>query len=139
MRNLINRLKHKDQKEKIRSAIKHAFKYDKNVLIEEFINGTEVSCGVYFNGTNIQVLPITEIVSNNDFFDYNAKYNGESNEITPARIQKSIEQDIHKTSISIYKKMNLRGICRIDYIIMEKILYIKNVKIAIFFEKMWES
>ena len=97
-------------------AIKNAFSYDNKVIIESFIDGIELSCGVYFDGNQINALPITEIVSENDFFDYEAKYEGKAEEITPARISDQITLDIQKTTIDIYKKLNLSGICRVDFI-----------------------
>ncbi len=79
------------------------------------------------DGINITALPITEIVSENDFFDYEAKYEGKSEEITPARINISLTLEIQKTSISIYEKMKLEGICRIDYIIQDDIPFIIEI------------
>ena len=107
-----------NNKKELVPAINNAFKYDKKVLIESFIDGTEISCGVYFDGTKINALPITEIVTENEFFDYEAKYDGKADEITPARISKSLTVAVQKTTIDIYKKIKLSGICRIDYIIM---------------------
>ena len=76
---------------------------------------------------NVKSLPITEIKTENEFFDYSAKYEGKSKEITPARINTVIMSKIKKTTIEVYKKMNLSGICRIDYIIMQKIPYIIEI------------
>ena len=109
------------------SAIQKALKYDDQVIIEEFINGIEISSGVFYNGKEIIALPITEIISDNDFFDYEAKYHGKSKEITPARINKKKTKEIQETSINIYKKMQLKGICRIDYIIMKDKIYIIEI------------
>jgi len=109
------------------NAIHKASEHDNEVLIESFVDGTEISCGVYFDGINITALPITEIVSENDFFDYEAKYEGKSEEITPARINSKLTLEIQKTSISIYEKMKLEGICRIDYIIQEDIPFIIEI------------
>jgi D-alanine-D-alanine ligase len=109
------------------NAIHKASEHDNEVLIESFVDGTEISCGVYLDGINITALPITEIVSENDFFDYEAKYEGKSEEITPARINSKLTLEIQKTSISIYEKMKLEGICRIDYIIQEDIPFIIEI------------
>lgn len=109
------------------NAIHKASEHDNEVLIESFLDGTEISCGVYFDGINITALPITEIVSENDFFDYEAKYEGKSEEITPARIDSKLTLEIQKTSISIYEKMQLEGICRIDYIIQVGIPFIIEI------------
>ena len=74
---------------------------------------------MYNNGKTIQSLPITEIVTENEFFDYQAKYEGKSEEITPARIREELTNEIQKTTVAIYKAMQLNGICRIDYIIQD--------------------
>jgi len=108
-------------------AIRNAFSHDKKVIIESFINGTEVSCGVYFDGNKVSALPITEIVSENDFFDYEAKYEGKAQEITPARISDQLASKIQKTTIDIYTKMQLSGICRIDFIIKNNKPYIIEI------------
>ena len=98
-------------------AIKLASVHDHEVIIEEYIKGTEVSCGILKIKDQINLLPITEIVSENDFFDYDAKYNNKSEEITPARITKNETKLIHQTTEKIYKELGLKGICRIDFII----------------------
>ena len=115
------------KKAALSKALKDAFLHDHKVIIESFINGTEVSCGVYFDGKQANALPITEIVSENDFFDYEAKYEGKSQEITPARISDSLTSEIQTTTIDIYKKMNLSGICRVDFIIQNDKPYILEI------------
>ena len=111
------------QESEIETAIKFALKHDNKVLIEQFIDGTEVSCGVMVLNNEITSLPITEIVSENEFFDFQAKYQGLSQEITPARISHNLTLKIQKTTEEIYKKMELRGLCRVDFIIMGGIPY----------------
>jgi len=113
----ISKVKHESN---LTTAINFALEHDKKVLIEQFIDGTEISVGVFFNGKSIQALPITEIISENEFFDYQAKYEGKSQEITPARISKKLTTEIQKTTIEIYRKMQLSSICRVDYIIMNQ-------------------
>tara|TARA_X000000368_G_C22999628_1_gene698361 strand:+ start:548 stop:1513 length:966 start_codon:yes stop_codon:yes gene_type:complete len=108
------------KKSDLETAITHALEHDNKVLIEKSINGTEISVGVFSNGKSIEAFPITEIVSKNDFFDYEAKYKGKSEEITPARISKTLTKHIQKETVEIYKRMELTGICRIDYIIQDK-------------------
>ena len=115
------------KKAALSKALKDAFLHDHKVIIESFINGTEVSCGVYFDGKQANALPITEIVSENDFFDYEAKYEGKSQEITPARISNQLTSEIQTTTIDIYKKMNLSGICRVDFIIQNDKPYILEI------------
>lgn len=120
----VSKVSSQDELEK---AINAAFAHDKQVLIEQFIDGIEVSCGVYADGKKVHTLPITEIVSENDFFDYEAKYEGKSEEITPARINESLTKNIQQNTECIYKQMGLEGICRIDYIIMNNTPYIIEI------------
>ncbi len=115
------------KKEDLTKAINSALQHDNKVLIEQFIDGIEISCGVYTNKNNIQALPITEIVTENEFFDYQAKYEGKSQEITPARISKKLTIEVQKLTTDIYKAMELSGICRIDYIIMNEKPYIIEI------------
>ena len=113
--------------DEIKDAIQNALLHDNTVLIEQFIDGTEVSCGVGIIDDKITAFPITEIVSKNDFFDFDAKYKGLSEEITPARISESLRFKIKRISEKIYLKMNLKGICRIDFIIMNETPYIIEI------------
>jgi len=98
-------------------AIENAFKYDDEILVEEFLQGTEVTCGVITIEGRVTALPITEIRSKSAFFDYKAKYEGNSVEVTPAEIDPVVAGNIQRTSEFIYKKLGFKGICRIDYII----------------------
>ena len=107
-----------ERKEDIDSAIEAAFAEGETVIVEENLDGTEVTCGIYRSIDGIKALPLTEIVTGNLFFDYDAKYNGESEEITPARIDPDITKEIQELSIRIYQLMNLRSIARIDYMIV---------------------
>jgi D-alanine-D-alanine ligase len=100
-------------------AIEKAFTHDDNVLVESFLSGTEVTCGVHNLNGDVQTLPITEIISENDFFDFEAKYEGKSKEITPARISNEIAKKVSERTIEIYKLLNLDGIARIDFIITD--------------------
>lgn len=102
-------------------ALQKAFKEDKEVLIESFLDGTEVSVGVIkYNGKTILV-GITEIVSHNEFFDYEAKYEGASEEITPARIDEDTRKRIEEISIRAYDSLQMTGISRSEYIIVNGI------------------
>ena len=114
-------------KKNLYSAIKKGLKYDNKIIIEEFINGMEISVGVFEKLDKIYILPITEIISENDFFDFEAKYKGKSKEITPANLNHRLTQEIQEISKKIYKKMKLKGICRIDYIIQNKVPYIIEI------------
>jgi len=100
-----------------RNAINEAFMHDKDIIVESFIGGTEVTCGVISVDDHLLALPLTEIVSTNDFFDYEAKYHGKAEEITPARINENLTKQIQKETKRIYKLLHLKGIVRIDYII----------------------
>lgn len=101
---------------KIKQAIEKAYTEDDEVLIEEFLDGTEVSVGVITYKGTIKVLPITEIVSENDFFDYEAKYLGKSKEITPARINKEQEKQVSAIAEKVYSVLRLKGFSRAEYI-----------------------
>ncbi len=106
-----------NQAEELHLALDKAFREDNEVIIEEFIAGTEVTCGVIQYEGRIMALPITEIVSKKEFFDFEAKYQGASEEITPARISKEITDKIQNTCEDIYKKLDCRGMIRIDFLI----------------------
>jgi D-alanine-D-alanine ligase len=99
-------------------ALKNAFKEGKTVVAESFLNGTEVTCGVYRSKKGIHALPLTEIVSENDFFDFEAKYKGKSDEITPARVSEEIKENVQNTAKKIYSLLQLRSIARIDFMVV---------------------
>ncbi|MDA9898039.1 D-alanine--D-alanine ligase [Flavobacteriales bacterium] len=105
-------------------AIEKAFQHDNCILIESLLLGTEVTCGVHNLNNEIETFPITEIVSDNEFFDFEAKYEGKSKEITPARISVEWTKKVTERTIQIYKLLNLNGIARIDFIIMNDEPYI---------------
>ncbi len=100
-------------------AIEKAFAEGQEVVIERFIEGTEITCGCYKTKTTQMAFPITEVVTDNEFFDYNAKYNGEVQEITPARISDKLTAEIQQETLRIYDIIGAHGIIRIDYIIPE--------------------
>ncbi|MDR1781006.1 MAG: D-alanine--D-alanine ligase [Tannerella sp.] len=101
----------------LKQAIDHAFAEGNEVMIERFIPGTEVTCGCFKAGNEMTVLPVTEVVPKNEFFDYGAKYNGEVQEITPARISDVLRDKVQQTTSYIYKALGAKGIIRVDYII----------------------
>ena len=107
------------ESQQMQPAIEKAFTEGNEVIIERFIKGTEVSCGCYKTKSKQVVLPITEVVTENEFFDYNAKYNGEVQEITPARISDKLTATIQQETLKIYDMIGAHGIIRIDYIIPE--------------------
>lgn len=98
-------------------AIALAMHESDEVLLEQFIPGTEVTCGCLVLGGELKALPITEVVTKNAFFDYNAKYNGDVEEITPARISPELTAQIQELTRAIYGYVDAEGIIRVDYII----------------------
>ena len=104
------------KKEDLQNALDVAFKEDDEVIIESYLDGTEVSVGVITYKGEVKVLPITEIVSNNDFFDYKAKYLGESQEITPARLTKEQEDKVNVIAKKVYEVLKMKGFSRSEYI-----------------------
>lgn len=106
--------------EQIQPAIELAMKEKgEEVMIEAFMKGIEISCGHYKTKKHEVALPITEVVPANEFFDYNAKYNGEVQEITPARLPQDVTDRVHKINSAIYQILGANGIIRMDYIITE--------------------
>jgi D-alanine-D-alanine ligase len=107
--------------EELGAAIEKAFREDAQVLIEEFVKGREFTCGLFKYQNSFTVLPITEIISSKEFFDYEAKYTpGKSREITPAGITDSLREQIAQTACRVYDALNCRGITRIDFIYREE-------------------
>ncbi|RKS43376.1 D-alanine-D-alanine ligase [Gillisia mitskevichiae] len=102
--------------EDLEQAVKVALKEDDEVIIESFLDGTEVSVGVIMYKGKILALPVTEIVSENEFFDYEAKYLGKSQEITPARISKEQTKKVQDISKLIYSKLKMKGFTRSEFI-----------------------
>lgn len=103
----------------IQPAIERAFHESDEVLIEAFMQGTEITCGCYKTRDKEVVFPITEVVTQNEFFDYGAKYNGQSQEITPARIPEDTAERVRLLTSAIYDILGCSGLIRIDYIITE--------------------
>ena len=105
-------------KEGIKEAVEKAFTESDEVLVEEFVAGREMGCGVMIAGGKEYIFPITEIVSKNDFFDYEAKYTaGMSEEITPADITPEIKAELNRMTLEAYKVCRCRGVVRIDFIV----------------------
>jgi len=116
-----------NQKEQLGEAIEKAFGVDREILVEEYISGTEITCGLTEVDGEMIVLPITEVVSKNEFFDYQAKYEDMSEEITPARISPDLRKACEETSVRVYQTLGCKGIVRIDYIIHDNRLYLLEV------------
>lgn len=106
-------------REQIQPAIAKAFKEGEEVIIEAFMDGTEITCGCYKTKEKSVVFPITEVVTHNEYFDYDAKYNGQVDEITPARIADELRDRVQMLTSAIYDILGAQGIIRIDYIITE--------------------
>lgn len=104
------------QKDQLIPSISKAFKEDDQILIESFLDGIEISVGVIEYNNKVKVLPITEIISENEFFDYEAKYLGKSEEITPARISKVQKKNAEIIAKKVYKILNISGFSRSEYI-----------------------
>lgn len=104
------------KKENLQTAIEKSFKEDDEIIIEQFLDGIEVSVGVMSYKGKTTVLPITEIVSENDFFDYEAKYEGKSQEITPARISEDYRQKTEAIAKKIYETIGMKGFSRSEFI-----------------------
>jgi D-alanine-D-alanine ligase len=109
------------------NGMEEAFQHDDEVIVEQFIKGREVTCGVFFNGKDIVALPVTEIIPLNDFFDYEAKYEGKSNEVTPAEINANTYKKIQEKTIEVYRLLNLSGMVRIDFMLKGATPYFMEV------------
>jgi len=110
----VSKVKSADQ---LQQAIDKAFDQGDDVMIESYLNGTEVTVGCYRTKQKTVVFPVTEVVTDNEFFDYDAKYNGQVQEITPARISQQLTEQLQELTARIYGIMHCNGIIRIDYII----------------------
>ncbi|MEO8570050.1 MAG: D-alanine--D-alanine ligase [Ginsengibacter sp.] len=106
--------------EGLEAAIEKAFKEDDQVLVEEFVKGRELTIGVFKSKGEVIALPITEIITKKEFFDYEAKYLGASDEITPANIDEAIAEKIREAAKKAYRIFNCKGIVRVDYIYNEE-------------------
>lgn len=114
-------------KDELDGAVAKAFEEDNELIIESFLDGTEVSVGVITYNDQVTVLPITEIVSENDFFDFAAKYEGKSQEITPARISEKQEESVTKMAKFIYEVLKLKGYSRSEFIFIGDVPHLLEV------------
>ena len=113
----VSKVKNKDQ---LAPAIRKAMMESPEVMVESFLEGTEITQGIYKTKEKTVLLPITEVVTSNEFFDYDAKYNGQVDEITPARISEELTERVGKITSHIYDILHCNGIIRIDYIISKE-------------------
>ncbi len=104
----------------IAGALEKAFREDDQVLVEEFIPGREFTVGVFRSLDGIRVLPITEIKTDNVFFDFNAKYHGQSEEITPAQVHDSVAEKVRQAALTVFEVFNCRGVVRMDFRVEER-------------------
>lgn len=110
----VSKVKNADQ---LAPALRNAFMECDEVMIESYLNGTEVTVGCYKTKSKSVVFPVTEVVTSNEFFDYDAKYNGQVQEITPARISPELTKALQEETSRIYDLLHCNGIIRIDYIV----------------------
>jgi D-alanine-D-alanine ligase len=116
------------REEDFEEAVRKALAEDDQVLIEEFIEGRELACGLINKGEELIVFPLTEIISKKDFFDYEAKYTeGLAHEVTPAEVDMEVKQDIKTLSAFLFRQMGCKGFVRFDYILSDKRLYFLEV------------
>ncbi|MBR2114070.1 MAG: D-alanine--D-alanine ligase [Prevotella sp.] len=113
----VSKVKNKDQ---LAPAIRKAMLESDEIMVEQFLSGTEISIGVYKTKEKSVVLPATEVVTQNEFFDYDAKYNGQVQEITPARLSEDVARRVREITSHIYDILHCNGIIRIDYIISKE-------------------
>ena len=109
------------------AAVEEAFSEGKMIIAEQFIPGRELTDAVYFNGKELVALPVIEIVTDHEFFDYDAKYNGFSEEICPAPVSEEITKRIQEASKKIYSRLGCSGVVRVDYILSGDDLYFLEV------------
>jgi D-alanine-D-alanine ligase len=110
--------------DQLNTAISHALEFDHEIMIERALEGTEYSCGVVREGSTYHVFPITEIIPQGEFFDYAAKYEGASQEITPARLENALATECQQRSSELYQILGCRGMVRFDYIMENGIFYL---------------
>lgn len=120
----ISKVKSEDE---LLPALDKAFLEGETVVLEAFLNGTEVTCGIYRTKTDLITLPLTEIYTDNDFFDYEAKYEGKSQEITPARVSNDERDRVWETSRKVYQLLRLKSIARIDFMLVNGIPHVIEV------------
>lgn len=116
-----------DDETDLQKSVDGAFDEGETVVLEAFLDGTEVTCAVYRSPDGVQALPMTEIVTENSFFDYEAKYLGQSQEITPARISDEQRDRCQELSKKIYQLLNLRSIARVDFMLVKDEPYVIEV------------
>ncbi len=113
--------------EELLDAIRFSFSESPTAIIEQGITGRELTCAAYMDSGEVKSLPVIEIVSDNDWFDYDAKYNGHSRELCPAPISRELSDKVQRTSELIYRRLGCKGLVRMDYIASEDGLFFLEV------------
>jgi D-alanine-D-alanine ligase len=113
--------------EQLKPAVDKAFAEDNEVIIEEFIKGREFTAGIFISDNENFILPVTEIISKTEFFDYEAKYKGLSDEVTPANLPQKLRDKCQQLTYEIYKILNCRGVVRVDYLSKNNFFYFIEV------------
>jgi D-alanine-D-alanine ligase len=113
----VSKVKNKDQ---LAPAIRKAMMESPEIMVEALLEGTEITQGIYKTQDKAVVFPITEVVTSNEFFDYDAKYNGQVQEITPARLPQDVTDRVSRITSSIYDILHCNGIIRVDYIVSKE-------------------
>jgi len=116
-----------DAGEDYTEAIKKAFEFDDEVIVEEYLKGREFSNGVYHGSKGLHVMPVTEIIPHKDFFDYEAKYKNESDEVTPADLSEALTKKCQAQSEKLYKALHCKGMVRFDYILVDDAFHFLEV------------
>jgi len=113
--------------EDVGPAVQFAFSENHTVLIEQGVTGRELTCAAYFDGEKVATLPLIEIVTDNEYFDYDAKYNGHSQEICPAPVSDEVRKQVQDTTAEIYFRLGCRGVVRMDWILADDGLYFLEI------------
>ena len=113
--------------EDLSEAIKFAFSEGPGVLVEQGLSGRELTCAAYYDGKKVCALPLIEIVTENEYFDYDAKYNGHSSEICPADVSDEVRTEVQETTCRLYSALDCKGVVRMDYILADDGLYFLEV------------
>ena len=108
-------------------AVEFAFSENSAVIVEQGIAGRELTCAAYFDGTSVKALPLIEIITDNEYFDYDAKYNGHSSEVCPAPLEAEPTEMIRRTTCELYRSLGCKGVVRMDYILAADGLYFLEV------------
>lgn len=112
---------------KLPLAVNYAFTESSTVIVEKAVNGRELTCAAYYDRESVKALPVIEIITENEYFDYDAKYNGHSKEVCPAEIPDSLREQVQDVTCRIYHRLGCRGIVRVDYISADDGLYFLEV------------